>query len=88
MLIWYNPNDFTGIKIIYTTCKNIIWLKKNLKWYFFNIKITIYWIDLGQFKLTYQIYDLNFKTMITSYKANQNKLWSLILNQFNVKGWN
>jgi hypothetical protein len=29
---------------------------------------------------------LDHKTRITLYKTNQNKLWSSILNQLNIKG--
>jgi len=49
---------------------------KNSRQYFFykNIETTTYWIDLGQPELTCQIHNSDHETMITSYKANQNKL--------------
>jgi len=30
---------------------------------------------------------MDYKTEITQEKVNQNKLWSLIFNQSNLKGW-
>ena len=36
--------------------------------------MTIYWIDSGQLKLTCQIYDLGYETMITLLKANEKKI--------------
>jgi hypothetical protein len=38
---------------------------------FFNIKMTIYWIDSD---LTIRIRNLGHEILITSYKVNQNKL--------------
>jgi hypothetical protein len=38
--------------------------------------------------ITYQIHDFSFETVITSYKTNWKKLWSLISNQLNVEEWN
>ena len=35
---------------------------------FFNIKITTYWIDSGQLKLTCQFDDLDYEIMITIQK--------------------
>jgi hypothetical protein len=32
-----DPVDFAGPKTIRTTRKNIVWLKKKLRWYFFLI---------------------------------------------------
>jgi hypothetical protein len=34
------------------------------------------------------MHDLDHKTMITQYKANWNKFWNKIPNQYNVEGWN
>jgi hypothetical protein len=76
---------FYRFKNNYITNKNIVWLKKIQDYIFFNIKITIYWIDFGQSGLTHQICDLDYKTMITQYKTNQNKLWYMIINQPSVK---
>jgi hypothetical protein len=45
----------------------------------------IYKIDPSQPKLTFQILDLDHETIITSNKANQNKLCSSILNKSIVK---
>ena len=33
-----------------------------------------YEIDLGQFELTYQFHNLNYKIMIALYKVSQDKL--------------
>jgi len=33
-----------------------------------NIKITVYWIDLCQIRLNYQIQDPSHKTLITPHK--------------------
>jgi hypothetical protein len=52
---------------------------------FLNIKITTYYIDLGQPELTCQIHDSSYEIMITLQKVNQNKLLSLILNQPNIE---
>lgn len=38
------------------------------------------------FELNYKTRDLIHETRITSYKENQNKLRSLIIDQLNVKG--
>jgi hypothetical protein len=43
---------------------------------------------LSQPRLTRQTHNLVHVTGITSYKVNQNKLWSLIPNKSNVEGWN
>ena len=37
----------------------------------------------SQLSLTHQTLNLDHETVITLYKANRNKLWSLILNQSN-----
>jgi hypothetical protein len=64
--------------------------RKNSRKYqfFWNIKMTTYWIDRCQLELTCQVRDLDHEIIIASYKINQNKLWSSILNQFNVEKWN
>jgi len=84
-LIPYNPIDFVNLKTTYTTPKNIIWLKKFQDNIFFNIKITICWMDLGQLRLTCQICDLGYATIIISKKTNPNKLWNIILNQPHIE---
>jgi hypothetical protein len=49
-----------------------IWYKKTLK----------------RLESTHKTYNLNNEIRITSYKANQNKWRSLIVNQLNVEWWN
>ena len=49
---------------------------------------TTFWIDPSQLELTFQIHDLGYETLITSYKANKNKLWSSIPNKSIVEWWN
>ena len=44
--------------------------------------------NLSQPRLTRQTHNLVHVTGITSYKVNQNKLWSSIPKQFDIKGWN
>ena len=39
--------------------------------FFFNMKITIYYNDLGQLGLTCQICDPDYKTIITPQKTNK-----------------
>ena len=87
--IWHDRLD--KIKVTQMTGKNIDWctkIKDNIFFFFNNIEIAKYWIDLSQPKLICQIHDSDHGIMITSYKANQNKLWNSILNQLNIEEWN
>jgi len=55
-LNWYDLIDLISPKTICRTIgKNIAWLKKFKTMYFFKkyIETTTYWIDLGQFGLTF-----------------------------------
>jgi len=38
-------------------------------------------------KKTSQNYDTGYDTELTMYKANHNKLWSLIFNKLNIEVW-
>lgn len=60
--------NLTGLKTTWMIVKNLVWLKKNLRWYYFfkNIDMEIYWIDLSQLELICQIRDPNHETRITS----------------------
>jgi hypothetical protein len=66
-LTWYNSVNLTGLE-------NIVSLKKKFKMKFLkNIETETYLIDLGQYRLTCQIRNLDHETKITPQKANQSK---------------
>ena len=65
-LIWCNSVNFGDSKATRTTNKNIVWLREHFKvTFFFNIKITTYWINLGQPELACQICDPGYENIIT-----------------------
>jgi hypothetical protein len=64
-LTWYDLVKFKGSKTTGATSKNIKWLNLFFKIiFFFNIKITTYYIDLDQPELTCHIYNIGYETMI------------------------
>jgi len=75
-----------GPEAPWMTSKNIVWLEIDIKDVIFykhqddNI-FDLFWL----IRVNLSILMSSYKTIITSWKPNQNKLWSLIFNKFNIK---